>query len=148
MKTPQCIRTVLIDVSVRAMSWIAYRYSMQPEFTRLDRAWNWLDARCMDVFNWAFDGSAEEIESALAGEVPPSCMSARQRHAIGPDEDWNAHCVQPGCHWTGPLTDSHFDVCPCCLEPVFIEPAEWGLRHKRPVALLPQFAVSLRGGAA
>lgn len=90
----------------------------------LDRVRWWIEDRANQIWSRAYEGSAEELRSVYAGEIPPKHMSKRQyaelaqfsRAAIG------AFCVH--CVWRGTLAEACSDSCPKCGEGVHLEPFE------------------------
>lgn len=82
----------------------------------------WLEGKLDIVFGWAWNGSDEEIEAVINGEVPLEYMSARQRTVLTkPRSDYGAHCCN--CAWDGWWNECQGDHdCPNCGEGVYLDP--------------------------
>ncbi len=81
----------------------------------------WSPERLIDpVFNWAFNGSDEEIQAVYNREVPLNAMSSRQRALLdSPIFEYPVRCVQ--CQWTGCIDECVEDKCPVCQGSVYVD---------------------------
>lgn len=88
-------------------------------------AW-FLDGLLTRLWGWLYDGSAAELRSVYAGEIPPSAMNERQLKELFKFDFSELDCICWKCPWTGSLleTDDDFTCPECHDDSVALEPFE------------------------
>ncbi|HRZ55996.1 MAG TPA: hypothetical protein P5525_11130 [Candidatus Paceibacterota bacterium] len=83
-----------------------------------DRLRWWIEDRTDLLHAWCFEGSVEELESALNAELPLNVMTARQWSVVIRElgSDFTTVCVH--CRWSGDR--SSFNLCPRCGHDVYL----------------------------
>jgi len=93
----QRIRSLGIGWTCSAMNWSTETFvSADGPITLSDRFGWWLENQFSRVFGLFYNGSDEELLSALRGETPRKYMSERQREfalaALSGDLKWSVDC--------------------------------------------------------
>lgn len=117
----QPLRTLTINITIRLMNLI---YDLQSDANEplglRDLILLWIDDRLLSLFNFAYDGSDQEIQAVRDSEIPISAMSQRQLDSIETSELFrNVHC--PNCRWTGTWPALHSKRCPTCKSSVYLD---------------------------
>jgi hypothetical protein len=120
----QRVRSRAIGQTVSLMNLVGKIHYADPahEIGWRDNLRWWLEGKLSVVFGWVWDGSDEEIEAVINGEVPLEYMSARQRVVLTrPRSEYGAHCCR--CAWVGWWDECNGDHdCPKCGKGVYLDP--------------------------